>query len=846
MKHIKSEYICELLDIFTSKNQQVCIISEFAKFGDLNNYTNKTFKNGKIPENLAKEWLACAILGLRELHSRGIIHRDIKPDNILVFDETKVRIADYGLAKLFIDDRKGVIAPNQYGTLGFMSPEIAQRERYNSSTDIFSLGIAFIKILTLSIPTKEQLLDSNWLPQINEYSQEFIQVLKEMVSYEKDRRPNAMQLMFNPIFSKTQVLIDFKRRHGVLSLGFRSISQDQQEKLQQKEVGCPDCTLDFCNDCIKKKDESPFIDIKNLLQKQQDINNKIIDCFVEAQKELKVLPILNNPYIRVDQFQIVLEQVKQIVERNMRHNDIVQLTIQKIDNLQKEIETFNRKEIFQAKQGIIDSELIKINYQNLGCIDKEIQTDNFPIEINLQKDSKVKNYDDKPKNIENVQPIIEIDQNQEKLQFIEQQFELINKQLQSLQKQQETILQEQSSLKSQIIKPQTPQSSKNDQTESLFNQSLIKLNQSSLITQTTSHSQSKPRNIPKINIKRKQSTDGNKLVKSVQKQINLNRTINHERNFFDLSKIKPNTQKIDNFSTSRVTKKENQKRDTSTKKQKFNSINNTTVSSLLKQQLHNKKEIKEIQLMRQPNDQSQRRNQKFKDRNIERDLFKTFQNQKVQLSSFRLTNESYLENVLAQDLDNLVNKEISHQEDSFLKDLIPNWKKLSFKQKFKATVDGFSQQAFNKQLSSHIKGQTLVFIQSEQGQVFGGYLSQPWPKSLGKHQDKQAFIFNLTKRIMNRQLEKDSSNIDIQTSSSFPNSCAFEHNLFQLFAFGDDIRIFENCDQARTSYCNIGDTYSLPHGIYQDSKERETYMAGGVRFIVKDIIIYALISKLKE
>ena len=79
--------------------------------------------------------------GLSSLHAMGIMHRDIKPDNILVHkaeNNVNIKICDFGLAEFFSGGRK---AYQKCGTPGFMAPEILNSLPYNETVDVYSLGV---------------------------------------------------------------------------------------------------------------------------------------------------------------------------------------------------------------------------------------------------------------------------------------------------------------------------------------------------------------------------------------------------------------------------------------------------------------------------------------------------------------------------------------------------------------------------------------------------------------------------------------------------------------------------------------------------------------------------------
>jgi len=119
---------------------------------------------GRIPLQAALEWGAQLARGLAAAHARGIVHRDVKPENIFVTSDGHVKLLDFGIAKLAEAVRdKGphglmdvTVTPtgsatrtgSVLGTPGYMSPEQVRGESVDARTDIFSLGAVVYEMVS--------------------------------------------------------------------------------------------------------------------------------------------------------------------------------------------------------------------------------------------------------------------------------------------------------------------------------------------------------------------------------------------------------------------------------------------------------------------------------------------------------------------------------------------------------------------------------------------------------------------------------------------------------------------------------------------------------------------------
>ena len=117
-------------------------------------------QGGPMPVRKITEVGAQIARGLAAAHEKGIIHRDLKPDNIFITRDGRVKILDFGLAKLYLRDDTGLevtsgpTLPSKttpgmvMGTVGYMSPEQVRGLELDHRTDIFSFGTIFYEMMT--------------------------------------------------------------------------------------------------------------------------------------------------------------------------------------------------------------------------------------------------------------------------------------------------------------------------------------------------------------------------------------------------------------------------------------------------------------------------------------------------------------------------------------------------------------------------------------------------------------------------------------------------------------------------------------------------------------------------
>jgi len=122
--------------------------------------------NGLLPEKDALGIASLICLALQHMHERGVIHRDLKPGNIMVCRDRTIRIMDFGIASAS-NSRKLTVAAGlstPLGTPEYMAPEQVKNERTDERTDIYSLGAFLYEMLTGVVPFQN---DNCWVAMSN-------------------------------------------------------------------------------------------------------------------------------------------------------------------------------------------------------------------------------------------------------------------------------------------------------------------------------------------------------------------------------------------------------------------------------------------------------------------------------------------------------------------------------------------------------------------------------------------------------------------------------------------------------------------------------------------------------
>ena len=171
---------CDVVELY--------LLMEFMEKGSIKDVIER---NEAVSLRRKLQWVLDIIKGIRRIHSKGFVHKDIKPDNILVNSCNKVKIGDMGIA--IYDKGKGYfrerIAPPYYS-----APEIIFG-KFNNKVDIFSYGLVVYEIFTYKQREVENAFLDLILPvHFPEVSKVFMPLIEKCVSRDPNKRPTAIDI----------------------------------------------------------------------------------------------------------------------------------------------------------------------------------------------------------------------------------------------------------------------------------------------------------------------------------------------------------------------------------------------------------------------------------------------------------------------------------------------------------------------------------------------------------------------------------------------------------------------------------------------------------------------------
>eukprot|EP01018_Ginkgo_biloba_P003897 Gb_15322 [translate_table: standard] len=136
-------------DLVQVPSRACCVVVEYLAGGTLKAYLIKN-RRRKLAFKVVVQLALDLSRGLSYLHSKKIVHRDVKTENMLLDKSRTLKIADFGVARVEAQNPKDMTG--ETGTLGYMAPEVLNGKPYNRKCDVYSFGICLWEIYCCEMP----------------------------------------------------------------------------------------------------------------------------------------------------------------------------------------------------------------------------------------------------------------------------------------------------------------------------------------------------------------------------------------------------------------------------------------------------------------------------------------------------------------------------------------------------------------------------------------------------------------------------------------------------------------------------------------------------------------------
>ncbi|KAJ8266666.1 hypothetical protein GJAV_G00133230 [Gymnothorax javanicus] len=201
---IRHPNITQLLDVLETENSYY-LVMELCPGGNL---MNRIYEKKRLEEREAQKYVRQLVMAVEHLHRAGVVHRDLKIENLLLDENDNIKLIDFGLSNC-----AGILGysdpfSTQCGSPAYAAPELLSRKKYGPKVDVWSIGVNMYAMLTGTLPftvepfslraLHQKMVDKEMNPLPSHLSTDAVCLVKKLLEPDPIKRPNIHQVMSDP------------------------------------------------------------------------------------------------------------------------------------------------------------------------------------------------------------------------------------------------------------------------------------------------------------------------------------------------------------------------------------------------------------------------------------------------------------------------------------------------------------------------------------------------------------------------------------------------------------------------------------------------------------------------
>ena len=227
--------IVKVYDVSVSENLQY-IVMECVEGMTLREYLNE--RGGRITSRETVHFIAQILRALDHAHRNGVVHRDIKPQNIMLLDNGQLRMMDFGIARISRADNQ-LLVGKAMGSVHYISPEQAKGDETDCTSDIYSVGVMMYEMLSGHLPFDADDVVEVAIKQISDQPKSLREIAPEVPGALVEITEKAMaKLPQNRYASAREMLdaLDTYVQNPSVMFEYQYITEDAPEKVVKRTM----------------------------------------------------------------------------------------------------------------------------------------------------------------------------------------------------------------------------------------------------------------------------------------------------------------------------------------------------------------------------------------------------------------------------------------------------------------------------------------------------------------------------------------------------------------------------------------------------------------------------------